>query len=48
MTNIAYRILKLEPMIKKTIVTNYAFFTAFTYRRINSFAYINSIVIHHL
>ena len=32
---IAYRILKFESMIKKTIVENYAFFTAITFSMIN-------------
>ena len=48
MATLAYRILKFEPMIKKLIVTNHAFFTGITFSRINSFAYINSIVIQHL
>ena len=47
MTTIAYRILKFESMIKKLIVANHAFFTAITFSKINSFAYINSIVIYH-
>ena len=48
MTTIAYRIWKFEFMIKKTIVANHASFTCITTSRINSFAYINSIVIQHL
>ena len=46
MTAIACRILKIESMIKKPIVTNHAFFPVFTFS--NSFAYINSIIIQHL
>ena len=34
---IAYRILKFEPMIKKLIVTNHAFFTFITFSNISSF-----------
>ena len=45
---IAYRILKFESMIEKTIVTNHAFSTFITFSTINSFAYINSIVMYHL
>ena len=37
MANIIYRILKLEPMIKKTIVTNHTFFTVITFSNFNSF-----------
>ena len=48
MTNIAYRILKLEPIIKKARVTNYAFFVVVAFSRIKSFAYTNSIVIQDL
>ena len=44
---IAYRILKFDSMIKKPIVTNDIFLTSITFR-INSFVYINSIVIKHL
>ena len=36
MTTIAYRILKLELMIKKPIVTKYVFFTVITFSNINS------------
>ena len=46
MTIITDRIFKLEPVIKKSIVTNHTFnHTVFTFSRINSFAYINFIVI---
>ena len=48
MATIAYRILKLESLIKKSIVANQAFFISITFSRINSFAYINFIVIQHL
>ena len=41
MTIITCIILKVESMIKKPAVINY---TVFTFRKINSFAYINSIV----
>ena len=41
---ITYRILKFETMIKKTTVTNRAFFTSITFNKINSFAYINYII----
>ena len=48
MTTIAYRILKFGSTVKKEIVTNHAFFAVATFSKINSFAYINSIVINHL
>ena len=50
MATIAYKVLKFEPIIKKPIVANHTFFTAITFQRINSFAYINSILIqlYHL
>ena len=48
MTTITYEILNFEPMIKKPIVTNYTFFPAVTFININSFTYINSIVIQYL
>ena len=48
MTTIAYRIFKFESVIKKSIVTNHTFFAVVTFSKINSFAYINSIVIQHL
>ena len=38
MATTAYGILKFEPMIKKTIVANYTFFTVIIFRNINSFA----------
>ena len=47
-TTIAYRILKIESMIKKPIMANHVFFAAVTFSKINSFAYINSFVIQHL
>ena len=40
--------LKFESMIEKLIMANYTFFTAINFSRINSFAYINSIVMQHL
>ena len=39
MTKIAYRILKLEFMIKKPIMENHALFTSITFSRIGSFPY---------
>ena len=48
MTTITYVILKDESMIKKPIVANHAFFAAVTFSNINSFPYINSIVIQYL
>ena len=39
MTKIAYRILKLESMIKKPMMENHAFFTSITFSRISSFPY---------
>ena len=45
---IAYRILKFDSLIKNPIVANHALFTAITFSRINSFAYINSIVIQYM
>ena len=45
---IAYRILKIKPMIKKPKMKNYAFLTVITFRNINSFAYINYILIQNL
>ena len=41
-------ILKFKPMIKKTIMKNYTFFAVFTFSKINSFAYINSIIMQDL
>ena len=38
MATIAYRILKFEPMIKKSIVANQTFFTANTFSNDNYFA----------
>ena len=48
MTTIAYKIFKLESMIKKKNSEKYAFFAAVTLSKINFFAYINSIKIQHL
>ena len=48
MTTITYRILKFESMIEKSIVANYTFFDVITFSQINSFSYINSIVIQYL
>ena len=48
MATIVYKILKFEPMIKKSMVENHALFAIVTFSKINSFAYINSIVIQHL
>ena len=36
----------LNSQLKKQIVKNQAFFTAITFSRINSFAYIDSIIIY--
>ena len=48
MKTIAYRILKLESMIKKLIMKNHTFFAVATFSKTNSFPYINSIVIHQI
>ena len=48
MTIITYRILKLESMIEKLVMTNHPFFTVNTFSKISSFAYINSVVMQHL
>ena len=48
MTTIEYRILKFESVITKTIVLNHAFFAVLTFSKIDSFAFINSIVMQHL
>ena len=48
MTAISYIILKFETMIKKPTVAYHAFFTFITFNKIDSFAYINSIIIQHL
>ena len=48
MATIAYRISEFESVIKKPIMANYAFFAVVTFSKINSFTYINSIVIQHL
>ena len=48
MTTITNIILKFEPMTKKPLVTNHAFFTSITFSRIDSSAYINSIVKQYL
>ena len=42
---IAKEILKFNPMIKKSTVTNHTFFAVVTFSRTNHLAYINSIVI---
>ena len=47
MAIIAYRIFKLEFMIKKPSVANHTFFNSITFSRINPFAYINFIVIQY-
>ena len=44
-TTIAKGILKFNPMMKKSTVTNHTFFALVTFSRTNYFAYINSIVI---
>lgn len=48
MAIIAYRNLKLEPVIKKSVVTSHTFFTFITLSNINSFTKTNSIAIQHL
>ena len=48
MTTVAYRILKLEYVIEKSVMAGHIVFTAVTFVKINSFTYINSIVIQHL
>ena len=48
MTTIAYRILKFESIIKKPVMANYTSFAVVTSSKINSFAYISSIVIKRL
>ena len=45
---IEYKILKFEPIIKRPTVINHALRTVITFSRINSFAYVNSFLIHHL
>ena len=45
MTTIAYRIVKLESVFKKTKVKNDTFFAVVTFSKINSFAYISSVII---
>ena len=44
---IACRILKFEPMIKKSLVANHKFFTSITFSKGNPFAYIIFIVTKH-
>ena len=46
MASIPYGLLKFEPMIKKPVVVNHAFF--FSINGINSFVYINSVIIQRL
>ena len=48
MATIAHIMLKVECMIRKSIVGNHAFFAVVTFNKISSFAYINFIVIKHL
>ena len=47
MTAIANIMLKFQPILKKTIMTNHTFFAVVTFRKISYFAYTNSIVIQH-
>ena len=44
MLTIAHRILKLESMIKTSIVVNHAFFTSITFGKMNFFAYISQFL----
>ena len=48
MANIPYGLLKFEPMIKKQVVVNHAFFFSITFSWINSSVYINSVIIQRL
>ena len=48
MTAIIEWILKFEPMIKKPIVAKHTFCTDITFSRINSFPYLNFIMIQNL
>ena len=48
MTVITNKILKFKPMPKTPIVKNFTFFAAFTFNKINFFAYINTIIMQHL
>ena len=48
MTTITDRMQKLKLMIERPVVTDHTLFPVVTVTRINSFAYINSFVIHHL
>ena len=48
MTTITYIILKVESMTKKEIVTKHIFFAIVKLSKINSLAYISSIVTQHL
>ena len=45
MGNITNVALKFEPMIEKRTMANHAFFAVANFRKINSFAYIDSIII---
>ena len=45
MRTIAYRLLKFESMIKNPIMQNRKYFAVVTFSKINSFAFIISIVI---
>ena len=47
MATITNRILRFERMIKVQTVVDNTFFTVITFIRINSFTYINSVVIEH-
>ena len=45
MRTIAYRLLKFESMIKNSIMQNRKYFAVVTFSKINSFAFVISIVI---
>ena len=47
MAAIAYKILTFESMIQKPILKNHAFFAVVTFNNINSFVYINSVLIQN-
>ena len=47
MTTIANIILKFQPMLKKSIMTNHTIFAVATFSKISYFVYTNSIVIQH-
>ena len=46
--DITHIVLKFEFIIKKPIVENHTFFAVVTFSKINSFAYIHSMVVQHL